>query len=333
MSRIASSPEFYPQKIDLARKRVLMIHMAEADYRSASFLDDRMLGPQSKGAWVDLETLLAETTGENVRPLHFIFHTGHVGSTLLSRLLDEASNTLPLREPLPLRTLAGMFDNPDANLLRDRALEAFIRLWSRGFTQTEAVVLKATSSSARIAPHLLEARPTARAAYMFMKAQPTIETLMSTRSSLVDIQSMGEERLLRLHKFISGQEIDKPRSFGELAALTWLVERLTQREIDKQFGKRILGMDFERFLEEPRLHVERVLDHLGLPTTPERVTAALSGPAMSRYSKKPQYPFSLQMRTQRLAEARIKHADEIARAHSWLDCMALRCADICELLD
>src|SRR3546814_20118484 len=36
----------------------------------------------------------------------FIFHIGHVGSTLVSRLLAEVGDALPLREPMLLRALA-----------------------------------------------------------------------------------------------------------------------------------------------------------------------------------------------------------------------------------
>ena len=43
-------------------------------------------------------------------PIHFIFHSGHVGSTLLSRLLEEVPSQLGLREPLPLRSLAELHD-------------------------------------------------------------------------------------------------------------------------------------------------------------------------------------------------------------------------------
>jgi hypothetical protein len=36
---LASSPDIYPQKLDLARQRVLMIRMTQAGYRAASFLE------------------------------------------------------------------------------------------------------------------------------------------------------------------------------------------------------------------------------------------------------------------------------------------------------
>ena len=106
-SLLPASPDAYPQALDVARGLVLVVRMSERAYGAASFLDDRILGPGTEGAWFTLASA-ARAAGAiaGPRPLHFIFHTGHVGSTLLSRLLDEAGTVLGLREPLPLRTLA-----------------------------------------------------------------------------------------------------------------------------------------------------------------------------------------------------------------------------------
>ncbi len=111
LSKLAVSPDAYPQKLDLVRERILLVGFDEAGYRAASFLDDRILGPATTGAW--LSTGLVAAQAERVReprPLHYILHTGHVGSTLLSRLLDTTGDVLSLREPLPLRTLAEAAD-------------------------------------------------------------------------------------------------------------------------------------------------------------------------------------------------------------------------------
>src|SRR4051812_34839527 len=111
LNGLVASPDVYVQKIDLARSAALLVHLNESAYRAASFLDDRILTPGLKGAWAGLEsTLGAAGSGVAGKPLHFIFHTGHVGSTLLSRLLDESGCVLSLREPLPLRTLADAHD-------------------------------------------------------------------------------------------------------------------------------------------------------------------------------------------------------------------------------
>ncbi len=111
LGALAASPDVYLQKIDLARDAALLVQLSERAYRAASFLDDRILTPDVKGGWASLPSVLeaARAIGER-KPLHFIFHTGHVGSTLLSRLLDESGCVLSLREPLPLRTLADARD-------------------------------------------------------------------------------------------------------------------------------------------------------------------------------------------------------------------------------
>ena len=102
-------------------------------------------------------------------PVHFIFHTGHVGSTLVSRLLDETGSVLSLREPLPLRTLAdahdalGHVDSLLSDAQFDRSLAQFMRLWGRGYATTRCVIVKATSSAGRLAAPILSAQRRHRA--------------------------------------------------------------------------------------------------------------------------------------------------------------------------
>ena len=137
--------------LDLARGEVQLVEMVEADYRASSFLDERIVARDKRGqrvALADIERALAKS--RSTRPLHFIFHAGHVGSTLLSRLLDETGKVLSLREPMPLRTMAEAHDMGTLNL--DAILELLLRLWERGFGGNDAVVLKATSAPQRIVP-------------------------------------------------------------------------------------------------------------------------------------------------------------------------------------
>src|SRR5437867_1714905 len=90
LRRLSGSPDAYPQKIDFNSWMVLLLQLDAGAYRSASFLDDRVLWPATKGAWLPVGAAVeASRMVTNSRPLHFIFHTGHVGSTLVSRLLDE----------------------------------------------------------------------------------------------------------------------------------------------------------------------------------------------------------------------------------------------------
>ena len=111
---IAASPAFYPHTFDAKGDRVMLVRMSAADYRLSSFLDSRLLAPGMTAAWFDYVPVAISAQLIAPRPLHMIFHTGHVGSTLLSRLLDEVPGVLGLREPHPLQTLADMADETQA---------------------------------------------------------------------------------------------------------------------------------------------------------------------------------------------------------------------------
>ncbi len=217
MPGVAASPVLYPQKLDLALRKTLLVRMTEADYRNASFLDDRMISPRTVGAWVDLDEIEQKiATAHEGKPLHFIFHAGHVGSTLLSRLLDETNLVLPLREPLPLRTLAERFDRDHANA----DLDLFLKLWSRGFPANRAVVLKATSNTERLGHHILNIRPQARAVCLNLPAETYLATLMAGENAAADLNAHAPERMERLKHYL-GERVSSS-SPGEVAAMSWL---------------------------------------------------------------------------------------------------------------
>src|SRR3569832_1671214 len=141
LAELGTTPELYTFAFDPGRDSLRFIRMEAQDYRHASFLDERLLTPTTRGQWVPFaEVARAMLAATASRPLHFIFHSGHVGSTLLSRLLDETGRVLSLREPLALRTVAEAYDAGRPGL--DERLEILLRVWERGFGDTAAVFLK-----------------------------------------------------------------------------------------------------------------------------------------------------------------------------------------------
>jgi hypothetical protein len=328
------SPDAYPQSIDLIRGLVLVIRLDADAYRAASFLDERILGPSTQGAWLPGRVVTeAARRAANLRPLHFIFHTGHVGSTLLSRLLDETGAVLPIREPLPLRTLADARDvlgAPESLLSEpqfDSLLDMTLRLWSRGYDSTRAVVVKATSSASRVAARLLQARPHARAVYLNLRAEPYLATLLGGANSASDLRGHGPGRMRRL--LARGAIEPAPLhalSPGELAALGWLVESLSQQEAVEDCPGRVLSLDFDAFLADVGDNMERVTKHLDLPVDERFLSSFARSPVLGRYSKAPEQPFDPAERLARLAQSRRDNRDEIARGMTWLEKMA-RTAD------
>ncbi|HTT96550.1 MAG TPA: hypothetical protein VMF58_00760 [Rhizomicrobium sp.] len=316
---LARDPALYPMAFDLARDAILFLRMDEAGYRASSFLDERAV-TQGGEQWIphaDVARAMAEPLAS--KPLHFIFHMGHVGSTLLSRLLDEAGSLLSLREPLPLRALAEAVDSGLPGT--DNRLETMLRLWERGFADTRAVVLKATSATERLGPTLLSMRPQARAILLNVSAECFLATILAASNSAVDLNAHGPERMHRLGKL--GIEVPRPTTLGELAAMSWLSERMTQGALLRDFGDRILSVDFDALLQWTERVLGLILSHFAVPQTPEQIARIARSPALTRYSKAPEHEYSPARRKALLDQARAAYAGEIGAALDWLRKIAL----------
>ena len=88
----------YPHQLDLVADAVLMVELGRDQFLEAAFLDQRLLQRPSRRAWFGFEQV-AQALGDALcdAPTHFVFHIGHCGSTLLSRLL--AAHVLPAADP------------------------------------------------------------------------------------------------------------------------------------------------------------------------------------------------------------------------------------------
>ncbi len=329
-AQLPVSPDAYPQRLDLVRSRVLVIRFGPDAYRSASFLDDRIITPATQGVWLPISRVAeAASRIADPRPLNFLFHTGHVGSTLVSRLLDETGLVLPLREPLPLRELADAHDalgEPESLLSESQfaaALDMSLRLWARGYEWTRAVVVKATSSAGRLAVPLLTARPESRAVYLNLRAEPYLAALLAGANSAEDLRGHGPGRMRRLRaRGAVAPGALHELSVGELAALGWLVETASQQDALRQFSGRVMAIDFDAFLGGVSEYMGRILDHLGLNPGKRYLAAVGSSPTLARYSKAPERPYSPHDRNLMLRESRRDNAVEIRRGLAWLERVA-----------
>ncbi len=336
LQRLASSSDIGVQSFDLVRDWALLVELGAATYRSASFLDERMLKPSMKGAWVELGRVVEAAHGIKFQhPLHFIFHTGHVGSTLVSRLLDETGGVFPLREPSALRQLAQTHDTLGRvdSLIDARGfgilLTAFLKLWGRGDGVAKAVVVKATSNVGRMAPTLLAAQPSARAIYLNLRAEPYIVALLSGANAFIDLRGHGPERFRRLGEYgVAELPPLHQHSRGELAAASWLVETWSQQKALDAGGPRMIAVDFDVLLRDIAGEIGRIVKHLGLPHTATYLANVGQSPVLTRYAKAPEQAYSPTLRVQVLAEARTREAEEIRKGLTWLDRMAAANASV-----
>ncbi len=339
--KLRDKADLYPFRLDLVQQAILFVRVDPAAMRAAPFLDERLLTPQSEGRWFALQQALAQLSPQALAasalaPIHFLFHISHCGSTLLSRMVDEATDAFGLREPLPLRDLAEAHDllgRPEARLAPeafDQILGAFVTLWRRTPKPADgraspAVTVKATSSAQRLARPLLRLAPQARAVTLYLSAESHIATLLGGPNNIFDMRAWGPERMTRLAA-IAGPP---PSPFhalspGELAALTWAAERVWQKKLhaDPALASRLVDVDFEHLLAEPAQTLEAVCRHFGLEPDPAYLARLPDAPVMRAYAKAPEHAYSAELRAQVLAEARREQAGEIAKGLDWLKAYA-----------
>lgn len=310
-----ATPEQLPFELDLARGRVALLRMAEADYRAASFLDQRILTPASGITETDWAAL--DLPAGARRDVQYIFHIGNVGSTLISRLLGELPGVFALREPLLLRTFAAA---PPGDADFDR----LTALLSRTFRPEQRANVKATSFTSEIADRLVPAG--SKALFLYVRPDRYLENILAGENSWQTLQALSPVRLGRLKRRCPGLEADPGAMHDGLrAALGWACEMTSlEAAAARMPAGSILWLDFDTFLAEPSTHLAAVAGHFGHEADAATIAAIVQGPLMRRYSKALDYDYSPDLRRRILAEARHRYAPAISDGLNWIAGLAER---------
>lgn len=329
-----TDPEFLPFKLDLVARRVLLVRLTAQQRRDAAFLDERALPPGVDGGWLPLDAWQAHG---DVAPADAIFHIGHCGSTLLSRLLESWPRLQALREPLPLRTLAEAWPQrhaPESRLSPEEAsrlLQALWTAWSRPVGGPARCLVKATSGCNGLAAPLLEAHSTMRVLLLDMPLRPYLATLLKSPDSVRDAASAAPERLHELYVrgFGNGLWLHA-LSLPQQCAMGWLAERLRFDALASAHPQRVLRVDFEQLLVQPETMLAAIAAHLGLD--PGGVGAAMAAPAWHRYAKAQDHGYGREDRTHDLALAMQRHREDIDAAEAWVETRLQRHPELRALL-
>jgi hypothetical protein len=316
-NEIAASPDLFPALVDIAGDRVAIVRLSEALYREFSFLDERILSRVGPPRWVkgcEVDRGARGLAGES----DFIFHIGHVGSTLVSRLLAVSERIFSVREPAILRTFAMLGADLD-----ERRLEVFLRLWSRVYRPGQKSLIKATSFVSEIAGLLMTHSPSASAILMFVSPETYIASILGGENSRRELHVHTPVRLTRLSRRL-GLPAGRLRALaeGEAAALGWICETCALAETAERFPDRVLWLDFEDFLARPESGLAAALARLHGGHSPRELSAMLSSPDFARYSKAPEHAYDAALRRRVLAQARSEHRMELARGIAWVNAAA-----------
>lgn len=297
--------------IDPSADQAWVLHFDRDDYFRASFLDQRALQHREVSGWkvsgAELDEAVAPAAPPPLARLQWLFHIGHCGSTLVSRLLDLVPGTLGLREPLPLLTLA---HERDASRVR-RWLPRVRQLLARGFADTRAVVVKPTSVVTALADRLL---PEGGYACLLWVDLETWLATMLRAEALVDA-SLATEQVRG-----SARPSHAPaETAAQRLARLWLGEQMRWLElaVRPDTGPRLVDLDFAEVLADPTAATARLAGHFGLPVPADLDVRIAESGVLRRYAKSIAQPFDASTRQAELSQALGRHASAIAAGLRW----------------
>jgi hypothetical protein len=306
---IARDAKWLAQALDPAAGMVRLIAMDCEAYRAASFLDDRLLQTSVDAQIVPWPQIEQAMEGELRHDARWIFHIGHVGSTLVSRLLGELDGVLAIREPRLLRDLA-----LSPSEVRQRYIAPVAKLMSRTFAESDIACVKATSFASEIAPELVP--PGERALFMYATPRNYIASILAGENSLQELRMLAGPRAQRAN----ARDVYVPaQNDADHAAAAWATEMTAlETAAEAMTDRQIIWVDFDRMLRNMETELARAVDFFGFTADADRIRELATGPLMTRYSKALEYEYSAGLRQELIGEASEQFAREIDGALAML---------------
>jgi len=310
-AEIVRDARWLAQALDPNAGMVRVVEMSRDSYRSASFLDDRMLQQEHFAGIVPWKSVADAIPVDARRDARWIFHIGHVGSTLVARLLGEIEGVLSVREPRFLRDVAilGTDDRGDYTATAQA-------LFSRTFTNDEIALVKATSFVSEIADQLVPEGQ--RALFMYATPRNYIGSILAGPNSVQELAALAPSRAQRMKGRVS---LPPQRNAAEAAAAAWACE-MTALESAAEWmpDRQIAWADFDAMLADMKGELARIASFFGFAT--DRIETIASGPLMRRYSKATEYEYSPSLRRDLIAEAEAANRADLDGALAMLQSAA-----------
>jgi hypothetical protein len=308
---IVRDAHWLAQAFDPGSGILRLIEMTPEAYRAASFLDDRMLQAPVVAVTRPFADIAAAIPAEARRDARWIFHIGHVGSTLVARLLGELDGVLAVREPRILRDLA-LSDR------REEFVPAVRHLLSRTFAPGEFALVKATSFVSEIAAELVP--PGEHALFLYAQPRNYIASILAGENSLRELAALADSRARRMAGRVPGLSGTSP---AQLAAAAWACEMTAlEAAADAMTDRSVRWGNFDAMLENMESVLAELATFFGFEASAERVREIATGPLMGRYSKALEFDYSPSLRRDLIEQELRLQGREIDDAVAMLEAAA-----------
>lgn len=344
LERLVDTPELFLRDVDPVRRSAALATMTEDSYRASSFLDTRVQRAGDRELAIPLDTLLrlVSAQGSPHRDIDYIFHLGHCGSSLLSRLLGELPEFLALREPPLLMGLARSHRRleepgfPISQSAWDELLGLSLVMLGRTWRPAQRALIKPSSHVASLIPMLMRFTGNERALILHVDLETYLASMLRPGVRRETRLFARDFRLRDFTRISAGNaaSLDNP-SDPQLAAMNWLLQT---REFaialdDTELQGRLLPVNFDNFLSARQHTLAAVCRFLRAEQSSDTLSAVLAGPAATRHAKSLTTVYDAGQRGRELAAARASHADEIGAGLEWARQVAGTCQAFAGLIE
>ena len=319
-SLIVQDPEWLPHTFDPSGSQLMFVRVTREQHRSLPFLDDHRLDDRFSRTIVPTDAVADALSATDSGQVRFVFHTAFCCSTLLANALDASGMAVGLKEPAIFMNLLHRLQQGHDDSGNGR-LDLVLRLLGRRFAGAEVTVAKPACFATPLLPKIMKAVPDARAILLHSDLRTF---LLAIAKRGIRGRSWGRRvycNCLRHIPMKLGIEGAAALELTDLqvAGLGWLMRRHFIHRMAAQFGAgRMLELDAESFLHDPRSVLREASSFFGLFVDDHEITRIASGPVFGRHSKEGK-PFGALQRESGLQELRGAHGEEVEIVADWVE--------------
>ena|GEM_PF-385346 len=321
LENIFTTPDIYFYKMD--GQNAQFAHMTAGHFQESIFLDMR-IKPASEGlAQVSLPNLMSvnQRAPMTRRPINFIFHIAHCGSTLLSRAFDRTDAALVYREPHALRQIGVEVAQtpvyPGMAPVTKAKLAFALTMAQKRYMPNQPVIVKANVPVNLMLPEVMAGIPGSKGLLLYLPLEAYLLSILKSEANRSWIQGLCREigwrfcRALNLDPaMIADLSIPQATGFVWLAQMKLFADALKAMPALKT-------LNAETFFKTPAPVLEALSAHFSVPLDRAYFDDLAAGDLFNRHAKDPGRVFDDEARRVELEMRKKALSGDLEEALAW----------------
>lgn len=314
------NPDFYFLGIDGGQ--AVFAPMDRQSYHRSIFFDQRISaapGPMVRAPLSAILQNMADRDMGEPKPICWILHVAHCGSTLLARALDMPDRTLVVREPMTLRQI-GVLEGARASVPGQPVarsvdiLRLARRMLEKRYDPILPVIVKCNVPVNCIATALMALRPEDKAIILHFGLDDYLSAILRSAKHRQWVSRVSlETRLSELEEIGDANAMTD----AERAAALWLMQMRAFIQVLDGFPNS-RSLDANALFDNPRDTLLSAASLFGIAEPRALVEHLLVGPLLTSYAKNPSVAFDNEQRLARRNATRLEIKHELEQAREWL---------------